>query len=104
MKYYAASQISRAYVELSDAIGQNSASTDNFIYNESADVVEFDGANKVFSTVNKFKLGTTQVYYGTTRQPLNVAYMESLNGLTITFLGDAPDPLVATLTFDYIKE
>ena len=104
MKFYAASQISRAYVELADAVGLNPASTDNFIYNESADIVEFDGVNKVFSTANKFKLGTTQVYYGTTRQPLGVAYTEDLDGLTITFLGDAPDPLVATLTFDYIKE
>jgi len=103
MKFYAGSQISRAYIELADLLETSGGGTSNIVNNEPAIPSEFDGINKTFTFSNTFKPGSTCVYYGTTRQPLDESYTESIDGTSITFLGDAPDPAVATLFWDYIK-
>lgn len=85
------------------ALESGSTSIDRLVFNESAKPSEFNGVNKVFTFNFPFQLGTSQVYYGTTRQPLGEAYTEASDGLSITFTGDAPDPLTAVLFWDYIK-
>lgn len=98
-----ASEITGQLKNIRNILKLNSVNTDKLVFNESASVGEFDGINKIFTFNYQFQLRSTQVYNGTTRMPLDIAYEESIDGLTITFLGDAPDPLTSTLFWDYIK-
>lgn len=74
------------------------------VKNEFANVVEFDGVNKVFTTSKRFIPQSVVVMYGNIRQNYGIDYTAAnVNGVgTITFLGDAPNPADnTTLYFDY---
>lgn len=108
MKFYAGSQISRAYVELTDTVNSlyDVISSGN-IKGENAKLTEFDGLNDVFTTTYAFYVNTEEVFYNQVKMTRGVDYVAVNTTGTILF-NFVPDPTLNTpdatpLTFNYQK-